>query len=558
MMVGRKPYFPLPLWITSTFKSFTIVHKLNFLLGLLLFTPLLAATQTVEDNFEGSGTITSWAGDDCGMDNAFANPFQEGINTSATVLQYQDNGGQYANIRFDIGETFDLVENPAFALKIYVPSSSITGNQANQVSLKLQDGDLAEPWSTQSEVIKPILLDQWQEVIFDFANDPHQNLNEGSPHPVTRSDFNRVVLQVNGENNNDQVTAYFDDFVYGVETGGSSVFNQLVWADEFDGNGPIDPTKWHHQTQLPNGGSWFNNERQHYTNRVENSYVEDGFLHIVAKRENFTDQGHTKSFTSARLNSKFAFTYGRVEARAKLPFGLGTWPAIWMLGKNVNEPGGYWASTYGNTGWPACGEIDIMEHWGYNQNFVQSALHTPSSFGATENHGGTFAEDVSNTFHVYALEWTPEEMRFSIDGAVYYTYAPNNQNPATWPFDADQYLLLNVAIQGDVAPGFTQSPMVLDYIRVYQEGTSSTSNPEDLQQIQVYPNPVEGPLNITVPASLVGAQVKVFTATGQVLRQQFVQDSTTVTLDWSAYPAGAYLLVFEVGGEQVTHKVMKM
>jgi len=535
------------------------VHKLNLLLGFLFFVPLLGFSQTAEDDFEGSGTITNWLGDDCGMDNAFANPFQEGINTSATVLQYQDEGGLYANIRFEIGETFDLAEKPAFAIKIYVPSSSITGNQANQVSLKLQDGDLAEPWSTQTEIIKPILLDQWQEVIFDFASGSHQNLNEGSPHPITRSDFNRVVLQVNGENNNDLVTAYIDDFIYGVETGEEgTIYNQLVWADEFDGNGPIDPTKWHHQTQLPNGFSWYNDEQQHYTNRLDNSYVEDGFLHIVAKRENFTDQGHTKAFTSARLNSKFAFTYGRVEARAKLPFGLGTWPAIWMLGKNITEPGGYWTNTHGTTGWPACGEIDIMEHWGYNQNFVQSALHTPSSSGATENYGGILAEDVSNTFHIYALEWTPEEMRFSIDGTVYYTYAPDSLNPATWPFDADQYLLLNVAIQGQVDPGFTQSPMVLDYIRVYQEGTSSTSATEDLQQIQVFPNPVEGPLNITVPATLVGAQVKVYAATGQVLLQQFSQDSTSLTLDWSAYPAGAYLLVFEMGGEQVTHKVVKM
>ncbi|WP_020536539.1 family 16 glycosylhydrolase [Lewinella cohaerens] len=534
------------------------MHKLNFLLSILFFVPLLGFAQNAEDDFEGNSTITSWYGDDCGMDNAYGNPFQEGINTSATVLQYQDNGGQYANIRFEIDETFALSQNAAFALKIYVTSSSITGGQPNQVSLKLQDGDLPEPWSTQTEIIKPIVLDQWQEVTFDFANDPYQNLNEGSPNPVTRTDFNRVVLQVNGENNNDLVTAYIDDFVYGVDNGEGSIYNQLVWADEFDGNGPIDPTKWHHQTQLPNGGSWFNNELQHYTNRVENSYVEDGFLHIVAKKENFTDQGYTKSYTSARLNSKFAFTYGRVEARAKLPFGLGTWPAIWMLGKNITEAGGYWANTYGTTGWPACGEIDIMEHWGYNQNYVQSALHTPSSFGATENHGGTLASDVSNTFHIYALEWTPEEMRFSIDGSVYYTYAPNNQNPATWPFDADQYLLLNVAIQGEVAGNFTQSPMVLDYIRVYQEGTNTTADTEELQQIQVFPNPVEGPLNITVPATLAGAQVKVYSAAGQVLVQEFTQDSTSLTLDWSGYPAGAYVLVFESGGERVSYKVVKI
>jgi beta-glucanase (GH16 family) len=534
------------------------VHKLNFLFTVLFFLPCLAFTQIAEDDFEGNDGITSWFGDECGMDDAYANPFPEGINTSATVLRYQDEGGQYANIRFDIDENFDLGENAAFALKIYLPSSSITGNQANQISLKLQDSDLAEPWSTQSEVIKPLLLDQWQLVTFDFANDPYQNLNEGSPNPVTRDDFNRVVLQVNGENNNDLVIAYLDDFVYGVDTGESSVYDQLVWADEFDNNGPVDPTKWHHQTQLPNGFSWYNNELQHYTNRLDNSYVEDGFLHIMAKRENFTDQGHTKQYTSARLNSKFAFTYGRVEARAKLPFGLGTWPAIWTLGKNITETGGYWTDTYGTTGWPACGEIDIMEHWGYNQNFVQSALHTPSSSGATENYGGTLAADVSNNFHIYALEWTPEEMRFSIDGSVFYTYAPDDQNPATWPFDADQYLLLNVAIQGEVDPAFTQSPMVIDYIRVYQESTSATGTVEDLPQIQTFPNPVEGLLNITVPPTLVGTPVKVYAGTGQVLLQEFVQETTTLTFDWSAYPPGAYYLVFTVGGEQLTRKVIKI
>lgn len=534
------------------------MHKLNFLLSILFFIPLLVFTQTAEDDFEGGGTITSWFGDDCGMDNSFVNPFQEAINTSATVLQYQDNGGQYANIRFQVEETFNLADNAAFALKIYVSSSSITGNQPNQISLKLQDGNLAEPWSTQTEVVKPLLLDQWQLVTFDFANDPYQNLNEGSPHPVTRNDFNRVVLQVNGENNNDLVTAYLDDFIYGVEVGEGSIYNQLVWADEFDTDGPIDPTKWHHQTQLPNGGSWYNNELQHYTNRLENSYVEDGFLHIVAKKENFTDQGHTKAYTSARLNSKFAFTYGRVEARAKLPTGLGTWPAIWMLGKNITEAGGFWAATHGTTGWPACGEIDIMEHWGYNQDYVQSALHTPSSSGATENYGGTLAADVSNTFHIYALEWTPEEMRFSIDGSVYYTYAPTNQNPATWPFTADQYLLLNVAMQGEVAAGFTESPMVIDYVRVYQEDANSTGQSEGLQQIQIFPNPLEGPLNITVPATLVGVQVKVYAAIGQQLVQEFVQETPSLTLDWSAYPAGAYYLVFETGDESVTYKAIKI
>ena len=155
----------------------------------------------------------------------------------------------------------------------------------------------------------------------------------------------------------------------------------------------IDTTKWFHQTRLPNGWGWFNNEQQHYTDRTENSYVSNGSLKIVAKRETFTDQGHTKQFTSARLNSKYAFRYGRVEVRAKMPTGVGTWPAIWTLGKNITENGGYWQTQgYGTTGWPDCGEIDIIEHWGNNQNYVQSALHFGDRNGMVGNHpyGGQY------------------------------------------------------------------------------------------------------------------------------------------------------------------------
>jgi len=111
------------------------------------------------------------------------------------------------------------------------------------------------------------------------------------------------------------------------------VYSDLVWSDEFDVNGPVNSSNWFHQTQLPAGGSWFSGELQHYTNRIDNSYVDAGMLNIVAKSEVFTDQGVTKNYTSARLNSKFPFKYGRVDVRAKIPIGAGTWPAIWMLGK---------------------------------------------------------------------------------------------------------------------------------------------------------------------------------------------------------------------------------
>lgn len=248
----------------------------------------------------------------------------------------------------------------------------------------------------------------------------------------------------------------------------SNQFSNLVWSDEFNTNGAVNTTNWYQQTQLPDGVNWYNGEAQHYTNRLVNSSVNNGILSIVAKKETYTDQGQTKQYTSARLNSKYSFKYGRVEVRAKLPLGGGTWPAIWMLGKNVIEPGAYWSATNGTVNWPACGEVDVMEHWGNNQNYVQSAIHTPLSYGGTVNLGGQTIATASSQFHIYTLEWTAVKMVFSVDGVVHYIYNPTVKDASTWPFDAEQYLLLNVAMQPSIDPNFTQSAMEVDYVRVYQ------------------------------------------------------------------------------------------
>jgi len=247
-------------------------------------------------------------------------------------------------------------------------------------------------------------------------------------------------------------------------------FSTLVWADEFNGSGQIDTNKWFHQTQLPPGGSWFGGIIQHYTDRVENTYLEDGNLNLVAKKETFMDQGEEKQYTSARLNSKYAFTYGRVEVRAKLPTGVGTWPAIWMLSTTIDEDGAYWDNLgYGTTKWPRCGEIDIMEHWGKKQNHVSSAVHTASSYGGrVVNLGGRKIPTASTNFHIYALEWSQDKLVFSIDGHNHYIYEPAVKNMDTWPFDADQYILLNIAIEPEIDPDFIESAMVIDYVRVYQ------------------------------------------------------------------------------------------
>lgn len=234
---------------------------------------------------------------------------------------------------------------------------------------------------------------------------------------------------------------------------------QLIWFDEFDSAGSPDATKWGYDIGTGSNG-WGNGEKQYYTNRTDNVKVENGVLKIIAKKENY--QG--SEYTSTRLltKGKFDFTYGRIDVKAKLPTGSGTWPAIWMLGANIET-----------VGWPACGEIDIMEHWGYNPTKISSATHTPSCSGGCANTsvGETTITDYNTAFHVYSLEWTESELKFFIDNVYKYSYKPSVKNSSTWPYYAPQFLILNVAMGGSwftIDPNFTESIMEIDYVRVYQ------------------------------------------------------------------------------------------
>lgn len=525
----------------------------NLLLAILILFGFNAnAQQTVEDDFEGNGTISTWFGDDANINAQFNNPYKETINTSNTVLQYEDVGGQYANIRFELDEKFDLSEDYTFSFKIYVPAVTITGSQNNQVSLKLQNGDLNEPWSTQTEIVKNVTLNQWQTVTFNFKDDNYINLNAGSAAPITRTDFNRVVIQVNGENNTDSVTAYIDDFLYDGTIAGSSddepVFDNLVWSDEFDGQTgfvtDLDNSKWFKQIYpIIGGNSWANGEIQHYTDRLDNSYVSNGTLKILAKKETYSYNGTSKNYTSARLNSKYAFTYGKVEIRAKMPTGVGTFPALWMLGQNITETGGYWAATKGTTPWPDCGEIDIIEHWGDNQDFVQSALHNRSSFGGTVNKGGRTISNASSEFHVYTLEWTATKMTFSVDGIVHYVYNPENKNAENWPYDAPQYLLLNVAILPNITAGFSESAMEVDYVRVYQESASLSTEDNTIknQALNVYPNPSNSRVTVNLGNVEGENELVLYSITGKKVHT-FSQDISSETHDISFLKRGVYFL----------------
>lgn len=231
----------------------------------------------------------------------------------------------------------------------------------------------------------------------------------------------------------------------------STIYNDLIWEDTFDVDGAPDPTKWTYDLGRGDNG-WGNNESQTYTNSPDNVKIEDGILKITAKAEN-------GGYTSSRIKTDgiFAFTYGRVEVRAKLPSGGGTWPAIWMLGQN-----------YTTVTWPACGEIDIMEHVGNDQNTIHSTLHYTGNSGGNGVGKTTNVPTASTEFHNYSVEWTPEFIKFLVDDKVYHTFP----NSAATPFNADFFLILNVAMGGNfggaIDPNFTASTLEIDYVKVYQ------------------------------------------------------------------------------------------
>ncbi len=238
----------------------------------------------------------------------------------------------------------------------------------------------------------------------------------------------------------------------------------LVWYDEFDYSGLPDPTKWDYDTE-GNEAGWGNNEAQHYTKaNKKNAQVENGILKIIAHKEDFGG----KRFTSARLISKADWKYGKIEVNAKLPPGRGTWSAIWMM------PGG-WSFNDGN--WPDIGEIDIMEHVGHDLGVIHASAHSKDyQWQANTQKTGTISvTDVSEKFHSYILEWTPDVIKAFVDDSLYFEYRNESLGETKWPYDKPFYLIMNVAVggawgsmQGIDEDAFPQT-MEVDYIRIYQK-----------------------------------------------------------------------------------------
>jgi beta-glucanase (GH16 family) len=242
---------------------------------------------------------------------------------------------------------------------------------------------------------------------------------------------------------------------------------KLVWSDEFDSGAWPDTTKWGYDVGdgCPNICGWGNNELQYYmANRASNARIENGHLIIEAHREPMG----TKEYTSARLVSKHKgdWTYGKIVASAKLPKGLGVWPAIWMLPTD-------WK--YG--GWPASGEIDIMEHVGYMPDSLFGSIHTKrfNHIMGTQVTKGVYSTSLSDAFHEYGIEWDAEKIDFLFDGVVFQTFQNNKEGPDAWPFDQPFHLVLNMAVGGNwggrkgVDTSIWPQQLIIDYVRVYQK-----------------------------------------------------------------------------------------
>lgn len=218
-----------------------------------------------------------------------------------------------------------------------------------------------------------------------------------------------------------------------------AVAQSLVFSDEFDANGAPDPSKWGYDIGTGSGG-WGNNELQYYTNRLDNAFVSNGTLKIKAIKENFSGS----AYTSARIltQNKFSFKYGKVEVKAKLPAGVGTWPA--------------------------CGEIDIMEHKGSQLNKIYGTVHHPARFGGNADGGTRDITNATTEFHIYTMEWNATSIKFLVDGNVFHTVA----NTSSLPFNQNFFLIMNLAMGGTfggaVESGFNNATMEIDYIRVYQ------------------------------------------------------------------------------------------
>ena len=434
----------------EVFSSFSDVEAENFLTGSNVGDSKKWYWQADVDVHVGLGPVT----DDYGNGEFAYEAWWNGIKAwdSEKACMY-DN--EFVFTRTTNGITFEQTVGPAFVPGAYAGDIGVGGDQCHDDSVATSMFGVKQvsfgPSTSKAAIEGSYNNELYRGTTFDISDGGFMGWLVGSStyDIISVSDDELVVRIIQAGDG----FAWYHKFTSTKPTQSASyTYNDLVWEDDFNTDGAPDAANW---TYDLGAGGWGNGEVQTYTNSAENAKVLDGSLIITAKADG------SGGYTSARLKSQGLrkFTYGRIEVRAKLPASAGTWPAIWMLGSN--NP---------TVSWPYCGEIDIMEQTGANKDITLGTVHW---YNTTTNGNASYGEntavaDASTDFHLYTVEWSDTSIKIYLDDVNFFQMA----NDSTLPFNADFFMILNIAmggtLGGDIDPSFTEDTMEIDYVKVFQ------------------------------------------------------------------------------------------
>ena len=440
----------------EVYSSFTDLEAENFLSGANIGDSKKWYWQADADLHVGLGPVT----DDYGNGEFAYEGWWNEIKAwdSAKACMY---GNEFVFTRTTNGLTFEQTMGPAFVPGAYAEAIGIAGDQCHDETVATNMFGIKSVSfgpSTSKAAIEGTYGEDaqgqpkpYRGTTFDISDGGFMGwlVGSGTYDIISVSDDELIVRIIQAGDG----FAWYHKFTSTKPTQDAGyVYNDLVWEDDFNTNGAPDATNW---TYDLGAGGWGNGEVQTYTNSAENAKVLDGSLIITAKADG------SGGYTSARLKSQGLrkFTYGRIEVRAKLPASAGTWPAIWMLGSNFTT-----------VGWPTCGEIDIMEQTGANKDITLGTVHW---YNTTANGNASYGEttavaDASSDFHLYTVEWSDTSIKIYLDDVNFFQMA----NDSTLPFNADFFMILNIAmggtLGGDIDPSFTEDTMEIDYVKVFQ------------------------------------------------------------------------------------------
>ena len=434
----------------EVYSSFTDIEAENFLSGANIGDSKKWYWQADVDVHVGLGPVT----EDYGGGEFAYEAWWNGIKAwdSEKACMY-DN--EFVFTRTEDGITFEQTVGPSFVPGTYAGSLGVAGDICHDETVATSMFGLKQvsfgPSTSKAAIEGSYDNEDYRRTSFEISDNGFMGWLVGSSTydiiSISNDElFVRIIEAGDG-------FAWYHRFTSTKPSQDASyAYNDLVWEDDFNTDGAPDATNWTYD--LGDGG-WGNGEVQTYTNSAENAKVLDGSLIITAKADG------SGGYTSARLKSQGLrkFTYGRIEVRAKLPASAGTWPAIWMLGSNFTT-----------VGWPTCGEIDIMEQTGANKDITLGTLHW---YNTTANGNASYGEttavaDASSDFHLYTVEWSDTSIKIYLDDVNFFQMA----NDSTLPFNADFFMILNIAmggtLGGDIDPSFTEDTMEIDYVKVFQ------------------------------------------------------------------------------------------